>query len=99
MQPTSARALIVTAILVIIGGFMIMSPSGAFFAFGLGALLAAFPAIFGTGRPRLIAVILLLGSIGLAARCYPDFRSEQERYRQKKPNALHTVGRGGKESA
>ena len=89
MQPASARALTSTAALVILVGFIVMSPSGAFLAFCLAALLSAFPVIFGTGKTRIIAAVLLLCSIGLAARIYPEFRSEQERYRHKKPTALN----------
>ncbi len=83
MQPASARALIVTGALVLLGGFLVPSPSGAFFAFCLAALLYAVPAVFGSGRIRLTAVILLLSSIVLAAGKYPDFKSEQDRYRQR----------------
>ncbi len=83
MQPASARALTVTAAFVLFGGFLVPSPSGTFFAFCLAALLTAFPAIFGAGKIRLTAVVLLLCSLGLAAGKYPDFRTEQERYRQR----------------
>jgi hypothetical protein len=83
MQPASARALTVTATLVLFVGFLIPSPSGAFFACCLAALLYAFPAIFGSGRMRLVAAVLLLCSLALAAGKYPDFKSEQERYRQR----------------
>lgn len=83
MQPASARALSVTAALVLFGGFLVPSPSGAFLAFCLAALLSAIPAIFGSGKTRLTAAVLLLCSVGLAASKYPDFSSEQERYRQR----------------
>ncbi len=99
LQPASTRALTVTAALVALGGAMIPSPAGAFFGFCLSALLAAIPAVFGTGKIRLVAAILLLCSMGLAVRTYPDFKSEQERYRQKKTTAFHVVDRGGKEPA
>lgn len=70
-----------------LGGFMVMSPSAAFLAFCLTALLSAIPAVFGTGKTRLIAAALLLGSVVLAVNRYADFRREQERYRQRKPTA------------
>lgn len=82
LQPASVRALTVTAALLLLIGSMVMSPSAGFTAFGLAALLSAIPAIFGTGRIRLVAAILLLGSTGLAAAKYPDFKAEQARYRQ-----------------
>ncbi len=89
MQPASARALTITAALIGLAGLMVMSPSGAFLAFCLATILALFPAIFGTGKIRLTAAVLLLCSIGLAVRIYPDFRSEQERYRKHKPATFH----------
>jgi|CXWL01.1.fsa_nt_gi membrane protein implicated in regulation of membrane protease activity len=87
MQPASARALTGMAALVLLVGLMVMSPSAAFLAFCLAALLSAIPAIFGTGKTRLIAAALLLGAAVLAVNRYQDFRREQERYRQKKPTA------------
>jgi len=83
MQPASARALTVTGALVLFGGFLVPSPSGAFFAFCLAALLYAVPAVFGAGKMRLIAAILLLCSLALTAAKYPDFKNEQDRYRQR----------------
>ena len=96
MQPASARALIITAALILLAGFMVLSPSGAFLAFCLAALLSAIPAIFGTGKIRLIAAALLLGAAALAVNRYPDFRSEQERYRHQKLTATHPVNSSGK---
>jgi membrane protein implicated in regulation of membrane protease activity len=95
MKPVSARALTwLAAILIIIGG-MILSPSGAFFLFLVAALVVVAPAIFGTGRIRVAATVLLLVSICLAVNIYPDFKSDQERYRNHmKKSALGTYHRG-----
>jgi hypothetical protein len=82
MQPASARALTITAALLVLIGLMVMSPSAAFLAFWLAAILAAFPTVFGVGKIRLIAAVLLLGSMGLAMGKYPEFRDELSRYRQ-----------------
>ena len=98
MSRESARALTGTATLVLFAGFLVPSPSGAFFAYGLAALLSAVPTILGTGRMRLIAAILLLCSVALAADKCPDFRSEQERYRQRskasRVSAIHAWDSG-----
>ncbi len=83
MQPVSARALTITAALVVLIGFMVGSPSAAFLAFCLAALLAAIPAIFGAGKFRLVPAILLLCSVALAVDKYPDFRTDQEHYRRQ----------------
>lgn len=96
MQPASARALTSLAALTLLGGFLVMSPSAAFLAFCLAALFAAIPAIFGAGKIRLFAIALLLGAAALAANRYPDFRREQQRYRERiktaRPAAPRVVG-------
>lgn len=83
MQPASARALTGAAGLALLVGFLVMSPSAAFLAFCLAALFAAIPAIFGAGKIRLFAVALLLGAAALAVSRYPDFRREQQHYRER----------------
>jgi membrane protein implicated in regulation of membrane protease activity len=83
MPPASTRALTVTAALVMFVGLIVLSPSGAFLAFGLATLLAAVPAIFGTGKIRIVAAILLLCSAAMAVRQYPAFQKEQEQIRQR----------------
>ena len=100
MQPASARALIVTAVLIVLAGLLVPSPSGAFLAFCLAALIVAYPAIFGPGKSRIIAAVLLLSSALLAAGKYPDFRSEQNHYRQRTKTArstsTHVADNGGR---
>lgn len=83
LPPASTRALTVTSAVVLFGGFLIPSPSAAFLAYGLAGLLSAIPAIFGTGKIRLAAAVLLACSIGLAANTHPEFKKEQEQYRQR----------------
>jgi hypothetical protein len=95
MQSGSARTLVITALLVLVAAFMVPSPSGAFFAFGLGGLLAAFPAIFAHGMFRVVAVVILVSSALLAVGKYPDFKIEQEHYRQRSKttsaSSIHAV--------
>lgn len=83
MLPASARALTVTAGLILLAGFMVLSPSGAFLAFCLAALVAAPPAFFGTGKMRLLAAALLIGAVLLAVGKYSAFRADQQRYRER----------------
>lgn len=103
MQPASARALTVTAALVLLLGFLVPSPSGAFLAFCLAALSALVPVIFGSGKMRVAAAVLLLCSIALAAGKYTDFQSEQERYQQRtkaaRPTATRAADSGGRARA
>ncbi len=82
MKHKSAGALTWFAVILIIAGSMIMSPSGAFFLFIVSALLLVFPALICKGRIRIAAAILLLAAIGLAVSKYPDLKNDQERYRR-----------------
>lgn len=82
LPPGSARALVVTSIIAMAGGFLVMSPSAAFLAHCVAALLAA-PALAAAGRLRVIAAVLLLCAIALAASKYPDLSDEQRRYREQ----------------
>ncbi|MDP2156628.1 MAG: DUF308 domain-containing protein, partial [Nitrospirota bacterium] len=82
MNQKSAGALTWFAGILFITGGMIMSPSGALFLFVLAALCLVFPAIFGSGRLRIVAAILLFAAIGLAVSKYPDFKNDQERDRR-----------------
>ena len=54
--------------------------------FVLAALFAAVPAIFGQKKTRIVAAVLLLVSILFAVSKYPEFRSEQERFRSRAKN-------------
>ena len=82
MNPTSARALNGLAVLLLIVGWMIISPAGSFFAFLAAAMSALFPAIFGRERARLVAAGLLLAALSSATIKFPEFRQEQVRYQK-----------------
>jgi hypothetical protein len=100
MQPGSARALVIMAIVVLVAAFLVPSPAGAFCAFCLAGLLTAFPAIFARGLFRAFAAALLVSSALLAVGKYPDFKSEQDRYRQRTKSApatsIHAADNGVK---
>ena len=83
MQPASARALTGMAALILLVGLIVMSPSAAFLAFCLAALVAAPAAFFGTGKMRLLAAALLIGAVILAVGRYSAFRADQQRYRER----------------
>ncbi|MDI1320861.1 MAG: hypothetical protein PSW75_11820 [bacterium] len=83
LPPASSQALAGAAGLILLVGLLVMSPSGAFLTFGVAALPAAIAAVFGSGKSRLVASVLLLAAIYLAAGQYANFRAEQERYRQR----------------
>ncbi|MDP2277285.1 MAG: hypothetical protein Q8K51_03585 [Nitrospirota bacterium] len=87
MKKESSNALAWFAAILLFVGLLIMSPSGAFALFVLAALFAAFPAIFGSKKTRIVAAVLLLVSILLAVSRYPEFRSEQDRFSSRAKNS------------
>ncbi|MCL5669403.1 MAG: hypothetical protein M1392_05415 [Gammaproteobacteria bacterium] len=86
MKKESASALAWFAAVLLLAGWLVMSPSGAFAIFVLAALFAAVPAIFGSKKTRIIAAILFLVSILFAAIKYPEFKSEQDRFSSRAKN-------------
>ena len=86
MKPKSANALAGTAGLLIVLALLILSPTGGFALLVLAAGCAAIPAIFATGRPRLLSVALLAASVALAAGFYPAFKRDREAYLNRAPH-------------
>jgi hypothetical protein len=82
LAPESSRALTVTAVVMLVLGLLVPSPSGAFAAFGLAALSSAVPVVLSRGTARIIAAIVLLCAVGLVGNHYVAFQDEMARYRQ-----------------
>jgi membrane protein implicated in regulation of membrane protease activity len=83
MKRRTARTFIWTAGILIVLGFVIMSPSAAFTLFLLAATSAAVPSIFASEQSRSVPVGLLVLSIVLAASFYPAFTRDQEAYARR----------------
>ena len=81
MNPVSARTLNAFILLMILLALVMLSPVAAFALLVASALLAAVPATFARQRPRVLALVLLALSLGLAAAYYPAFRRAQRAYR------------------
>lgn len=89
MKPASAKTLTWLAAILAVMACMVMSPSGALFLLAAAALAALFPSVFSRGKVRLVAMVLLLLSLGLAVQKYPAFRHEQAAYRQHQQKGPH----------
>lgn len=83
LKPASARALDWLAGILIVVGWVIVSPSGAFALLSLACICAAFPAAFGSKIPRIVGVALLVASLASAANFYPQFELERESYARR----------------
>ena len=86
MKIQSARTLTWFAAILVLIGWLVMSPAGSFAVFVLSVLISAVPVFFGRGTVRVVAAVLLLLSILSATIKYPEFKHEREIYqdRQKK---------------
>lgn len=87
INKTSANALIWFSGILIVIGWLVMSPSGAFFFFVLSAIFAVVPAMFGTGKIRFVAIALLAIAIFSSIDRYPDYKRELERLRSVRETA------------
>ncbi len=84
----SASALVWLSGILIVFGWLVMSPSAAFFLFVLSALLTAVPAVFGAGKVRFVAIAFLIVALFFAAQRYPHFKSERERLHRRQTGFL-----------
>lgn len=81
LDPVSARTLVQAAGAVAFIGLVVGSPAGAMAAYALAALLAVAPVVFGRGKPRLAAAIVLAIAALLLYSTYPQYRDEMAAYR------------------
>jgi membrane protein implicated in regulation of membrane protease activity len=91
MKGKSASALVWLSGILILLGWLVMSPSAAFFLFVLSVLLAGVPAAFSAGKIRAVAIVLLTVALFFAVQWYPDFKSERERFHRRQTGFLQTV--------
>lgn len=79
----SANSLIWLAVLLLIPGLMIQSPSGRFFFVALSGLVALAPLIFGTPKRRIFAGIVAAISLTIVIGTYAEFSKDQDAYRER----------------
>lgn len=83
MNPKSAKALVGAAVISIVLGMVVLSPSGSFLLWALAALSAAVPTNFGTKGSRVAGAVILAASLALAAATYPKYAAEMGRHRAR----------------
>lgn len=79
----SASALTWFALILLVPGLMIQSPSGRFFFAALAVLLALLPLAFGSTKRRLYGGAIAALSLLIAVTTYPDFSKDQDSYRER----------------
>lgn len=79
----SASTLTWFAIILLVPGLMIQSPSGRFFFAALACLVALVPLAFGSSKRRLYGGAIAALSLLITVATYPDFRKDQDTYRDR----------------
>lgn len=79
----SANSLTWFAVILLVPGLMIQSPSGRFFFAALACLIALVPLAFGSGKRRIFGGVVAALSLLIAVATYPDFRHDQDSYRDR----------------
>jgi hypothetical protein len=82
LKPESSKTALIAGGILLVLGFMILSPSARFLCLILGVICAMLPALFGPKRQRLIAIILLILTLGAAVWTYPQFKEHMDAYRR-----------------
>ena len=84
MNPKSAEALVGASVISMILGHFVLDPSAGLFLYGVAALSAAIPAIFGAKVPRVAGAFALIFSLALMVAKYPEHSERMERMRERK---------------
>jgi membrane protein implicated in regulation of membrane protease activity len=83
VNPKSIRTLGQVAILLFIAAGLMMSPPLQVFLAILAALCAFIPAAFGSGKWRVIGIVVMILSVALAITQWPKARKEMQDYRTR----------------
>ena len=80
MNQATVRALIGFAFILLMVGAMIPAPMARLAAMSLSAALSLVPIRWGTKAWRIVGILLLVLSLGLALDAYPEAVQEMARY-------------------
>ncbi len=96
MNPKSARALILSSILLVVLGLVVISPTGRIGFLVIATLLIAIPVVRGPGRMRISGCVVLLVIAAVAIFSYPAFRRDYGSYaaRAQMQAGLRALDRG-----
>jgi hypothetical protein len=103
MQPvkikdSTARALNWLAVLILLVGMMIASPSGRFFSTVIAIMVALAPLLLNRSKKRIIAGIIVAAAAFFASGTVGEFQKDQDRYKEKvrrTSSRLHPSHQGG----
>jgi ABC-type antimicrobial peptide transport system permease subunit len=85
LKTESSKTLLCAAAILMVIGFVVMSPAAGLLCSALGAV-SAIAALFSPSTThRVLALILTVLTLGLAGTLYPSFNSEQTAYLRAHP--------------
>lgn len=79
----SAQTLLWLSTILIILGFVVISPAAGFISQIAAALFALIAIPLGRGSTRIMAIVLTIASIALAYISYPDYKKHMNDYIQR----------------
>jgi uncharacterized membrane protein YccC len=83
LSDQSANTLVSFALLLLVPGVLVPSPTGRFFFLALAALIALVPLIFGSVKRRVFAGLVFGISLLIGTATYPDFRKDYDPYLER----------------
>jgi hypothetical protein len=98
MKDSTARALNWLAVLILLVGMMIASPSGRFFSTVVAIMVALAPLLFNRSKKRIIAGIIVAAAAFFASGTFGEFLKDQDRYKERvrqTSSRLHPPLQGG----
>lgn len=83
MRDDSAGALAWVAVILIVLGLVVMSPTGGFFLLVLAAIAALVPLVFGSTKRRIFAGVVFCAATLVGIAIYPEFRKDYDPYLER----------------
>jgi len=83
LHDASAKALNWLAIIILLVGMMIGSPTGGFLAAVVALLVALVPLVFSTGKKRIATGVVVAVAVLFAFATFDAFQKDSRQYREK----------------
>ncbi|MCR4299389.1 MAG: hypothetical protein NUV75_11700 [Gallionella sp.] len=85
LNDASAKATNWLAIIILVVGMMIASPTGGFFSTVVAIMVALVPLLFSTGKKRIAAGLIVAAGVFFAFATFDGFQKDYGKYRERGP--------------